>query len=185
MDGSRELPRVCYRPAPRRHRALGFTIVELVAVVVLLSILGVVALARLPSQDMFAPAIVTEAVLSEVRLAQQMAASRYDAVVSVSLSGEAAGWRIRVLSDVDGVIRSQLVESPAVVISAASGAASADLDPATSLSLTFDHRGYLATVILGSASGAPSRGVLLTVRGDSERQLCVYSSGYVNDAACG
>lgn len=173
----------CSRLRLRRRR--GFTIVELISVVVLLSILGMFAMGRMVSPTLFAPAIVTQTLVAEVRYAQQLAAARHDAVVSVTLDRVAADWRVRTSSDVDGVLRTQLIDAAGTTVTAASGAVSGGIDASSALTLSFDHAGDLALVIIGAAPGVPAEGVSLSVSGDTSRQICIYPSGYANDSACG
>lgn len=174
--------RVCAFTAASRSG--GFTLVELISVMILLSILGIFAMARMTSPELFAPAVVSGAVAAEVRFARQLAAARSDAVVSVTVDRVGDAWRLRTSSDVDGVVRTELVSADDTALQAASGAVSASLDAATALTLVFDHAGDLATVLIGAAPGAPDSGVNLTVAGDSTRRLCVYPSGYAHAGAC-
>ena len=173
--------RACVPSPPGR----GFTLVELISVMILLSILGIFAMARMTSPELFAPAVVSGAVAAEVRLARQLAAARRDAVVSVTVDRLGGDWRMRISSDVDGVLRTELVRADNTALQVASGAASASLDAATALTLTFDHAGDLSTVLIGATPGTPGSGVNLTVAGDSTRQVCVYPSGYAHAGACG
>lgn len=177
---------VFLRPAgglPRRG-TLGFTMVELVVVVILLSILSVTAISRFVQPSAFAPGIVTQALVGEARFAQQLAMARHDAAVSLVLDRNGSEWRMRVLTDVDGVVRTQRVDSANTAISASSGAANASVTAATALTLEFGHSGDLRGVALGATPGDPLTGVSLLVGGDSDRQICIYPSGYANDASC-
>jgi MSHA pilin protein MshC len=162
----------------------GFTMVELIAVVVLLSILGVVAMGRMVSPDMYAPTVVSQALVAEVRLAQQIATSRQDAVVSLTMDRVGDDWRLRVVSDVDGVLRSEQLTAANTAVNAASGAAASMVGPGSPLSVSFDHAGNLAAVIIGSGTGSAAAGVAVTVSGDTSREICIYPSGYANQSAC-
>ncbi len=192
MDGNRSLRPALPAPVAPRHRpraaarppAGGFTIVELIAVIVLLSILGVVAMARLPSPNLFAPAVLAQALISEARLARQIAASRHDAVVTLSVIAEPEGWRARVSTDVDGIIRSQLIETAGTTIAASSGAAAASLDATTPLTVSFDAAGRVGAITIGAVAGSPGLGLQLSISGDNSRDICLYASGYASDAAC-
>ena len=172
--------RACVPPPPSR----GFTLVELISVMILLSILGIFAMARMTSPELFAPAVVSGAVAAEVRLARQLAAARRDAVVSVTVDRVGDDWRLRTSSDVDGLLRTETVRADDTTVQAVSGAVSASLDAVTALTLTFDHAGDLAGVLIGTTPGAPGFGVSLTVAGDSTRRLCVYPSGNAHAGAC-
>lgn len=169
----------------RAGRCSGFTLVELVAVVVLLGVLGVVASARFVGPAAFAPAMVAQAAQAEARLARQLAASRHDARVSLLLDRSGGHWRLRVVTDVDGVVRTALVEAENTTVQATSGALSRTLDATTTVTVGFDRRGDLATVAIGGSAGDPALGVGLLVAGDANRRLCIHPSGYVTDDACG
>ena len=67
---------------------------------------------------------------------------------------------------------------------ASSGAASASIDAAVLLLITFLHSGDVASVMIGASVGDPSVGVDLLLSGDSNRSICIYPSGYSSDAAC-
>jgi MSHA pilin protein MshC len=172
------------RPRLRALSSRGFTLVELITVILLLSIVGVFAMARMASPGMFAPAVVSQALVAELRFAQQLATARRDAVVSVAVDRVGDDWRFRTLTDVDGVLRTERVGRDGTAVQAVSGAASAALDAATALTVSFDHAGDLDAVSIGGAAGTPASGVSLTVSGDSTRQVCIYPSGYTNADAC-
>ncbi|MDZ7670257.1 MAG: hypothetical protein U5Q16_12855 [Gammaproteobacteria bacterium] len=164
--------------------SMGFTMVELIAVVVLLSVLGVVAMGRMVSPDMYAPAVVSQALVAELRYAQQLATSRQDAAVSLTVNRSAAQWQLQVVTDVDGVIRSETLDAANTAITAVSGPASATLGPGNALSVSFDHSGDLTAVAIGASPGTVDNGVALTVSGDTSRDICIYPSGYANQAPC-
>lgn len=164
--------------------SLGFTMVELIAVVVLLSVLGVVAMGRMVSPDLYAPAVVSQALVAELRFAQQLATSRQDAAVSLTVNRSGAHWQLQVATDVDGVIRSETLDAANTAITAVSGPASATLGPGNALSVSFDHGGDLTDVTIGASAGAPDSGVAITVAGDTSRNLCIYPSGYANQSPC-
>ena len=152
--------------------------------IVLLAILGIAAGSRMISPSAFRPAIVVQALAAENRIAQQLAVSRRDATVSLTVDRFGADWRLRVATDLDGVVRTELVEAEDSTLQAASGAANAFVGSAAALSLTFDGQGDLATVTIGGAAGDPGLGVDLIVAGDHERRLCIYPSGYAHREPC-
>ena len=153
-------------------------------VIVLLGVLAMTAGSRLVRPEAFAPAVVTQALVAETRFAQQLAASRRDAQVSLTLDRLADEFRFRVATDVDGVVRTELVEAEDTTVQATSGAASATVGVGAALILTFDHTGDLGSVTVAAVPGDPALGVALQVSGGSTRVACVYPSGYVNDDAC-
>ncbi len=162
----------------------GFTIVELITVIMLLGILSTVALSRFVSPDAFAPGIVTHAVLAEARFAQQLAVSRRDAVVSLNIDQLGTDWRFRTSTDLDGVVRTETVAIKNTSMTATSGATTGAINSSTPLVVQFDAAGDLESITLGVAAGDVSLGVSLAVSGDSNRNVCIYPTGYTTDAAC-
>jgi len=162
----------------------GFTIVELITVVILLGILSVVAVARFIEPGAFAPGILVHAVVTEGRFAQQLAASRSDARVSLLVDRLGSDWRFRTITDVDGVVRIELVAAEDTLLSATSGAASSDINAADALLVDFDSSGDLADVIIAGSSGDAMLGVELNVIGANPRVACIHPSGYTSNAAC-
>ena len=165
-------------------RARGFTIVELITVVVLLGILSMVAVSRMVKPSAFAPGMVAQAIVAEARIAQQRAASRGDALVTLTVDQLGSDWRLVLSTDVDGVLRTQLLEVGNTAVQAQSGGAAATLDSATALRVDFDAEGNLATVLIGGVAGQPTTGVAMTINGDSDRDVCIYPTGYATQAAC-
>lgn len=162
----------------------GFTIVELITVVILLGILSVTAISRFVEPSAFAPGIVTHAVIMQARAAQQLAASRADAEVTLRVDRTGDEWRMRVSTDVDGLLGTELVAAENTTLTVSSGGASALIDATTPLIVRFDRLGDLSAVLIGAAAGAPAAGINLQFNGDSARSACIYPSGYATDAVC-
>ncbi len=168
----------------KRSNSSGFTIVELITVIMLLGILSVVAFARVVKPSAFVPSVITQALVAENRIAQQLAVSRVDANVSLLIDRLNADWRFRISTDVDGLVRTTLLDANNTTLQATSGAVSAPIDAATPLLITFSHAGDLDTIQIGAGSGDASMGVDLLLSGDSNRQACIHPTGYSTDAAC-
>jgi len=174
---SRDGVRSCFR-----YR--GFTIVELIVVVILLGILSISAISRFVQPSAFSPGIVAEAAIAEIRFAQQLASSRRDAAVTFTMDRFGDDWRFRVTTDVDGLVRTELVEAENTTVQATSGALTNTVAGGTPLVLQFSHAGDLTAVTIGAAAGSPAMGVGLGIDGDSRRDACIYPSGYASAAAC-
>jgi prepilin-type N-terminal cleavage/methylation domain-containing protein len=164
----------------------GFTIVELIAVLVLLGILSTVAMSRLVKGSSYAPSLVTQEVVALTRLGQQLAMARQDASVTFELASVASSWRFRVRADDGGGAvdaRVQTMERGNTAISVTNGATTVGLASDT-LVLGFDGVGNLSGVAVGTTVLDPSLGVEITVAGDSNRTVCVAASGYAYREAC-
>lgn len=168
----------------RTRLPAGFTIIELVTVMILLGILSITAISRFVEPSAFAPGIVTHAVVLETRAAQQLAAARADAQVTFVIDQVAGDWRLQIQTDIDGVVSSELIAAENTVLTATSGAASSPIDAATPLIVQFDRSGDLSSVSIGASAGSPTLGVDLEFSGDSDRRVCIYPTGYATDAAC-
>lgn len=164
--------------------ARGFTVVELVAVILLLAILSITALGRFVRPSAFAPAVVSAALVAEVRQARQLAGARSDARVTLELTADGSDWRFALATDVDGVVREQRVAMANTSLTASSGAASAGLGAGAGLQLTFHGDGDVAAIAIAGSPGDADLGVELALGGDSARTLCIYPSGYATDSAC-
>jgi len=177
MGRARLVGRVFYRP----H---GFTIIELITVVVLLGILSMVAFSRFVRPSAFVPSIVAHGVVAETRLAQQRAASRRDAVVTLTLDRSGTDWRFQHATDVDGIVRTELIGASNTALEADSGPANGAVDAANPLILQFDSAGDILSVTIGAAAGDPSQGVSISLTGDSDREVCIYPTGYAVEETC-
>lgn len=166
-------------------RARGFTIVELITVVVLLGILSMTAASRMVRPSSFAPGIVAHAFVAETRIAQQRAATRRDAQITLTADRLGDDWRFVLSSDVDGVLRTELVDVANTSVSVQSGTANATLNASTSLRMDFSTTGDLSVVLVGGVLGDATTGVAISVVGDSDRDVCVHPTGYAVEDACG
>ncbi len=165
-------------------KQLGFTIVELITVVILLGILSAVAFARMGSSSAFEPAMLMQQIDEELRLAQKLATSRQDSQISFTLSLNGDQWQCQTGSSVDGILRTALIDRNNSSIVATSSTESVALSTTTTLSLQMDGIGNLTTATLGANSASVDMGIHLLIGGDSQRNLCIYPTGYVAHAAC-
>lgn len=162
----------------------GFTIVELIAVIILLGILSMVAMARFVQPSAFVPGIVAQKLIAESRIAAQMALSRADASVSLHIDRQGGDWRMQVSTDVDGVLRTELMDAGNSRIQATSGGASAFISAAAGLTIVYSESGDVSAITIGAATGDAAMGVDVSIEGDSNRQICIHPSGYSSSAAC-
>jgi prepilin-type N-terminal cleavage/methylation domain-containing protein len=165
----------------------GFTIVELIAVLLLLGILAATAMSRLVGSNAYAPALVSEQLIALGRLAQQTALSRQDAAVSLDIDQNAGDWRMRVLVD-DGTgpvtMREELVEIRNTAIAVSNGAVNLPLGATVPLHVGFDGLGSLASTTGGATILDPSVGIGIGVTGDSAYSVCIGSTGHAYRGNC-
>ena len=166
------------------RRIDGFTIVELVTVIILLAVLSTVALSRSVSTSAFSPGTVSLQLNQELRLAQASAQSRQDAQITFQIDLNGNAWRMLTTSDVDGTMRSVDVDQENTDIQATSGATSATFADGGALIVQFDSLGDLSSVTIEGTSADPDEGVAIQITGDSMRELCVYPTGYVANDTC-
>ena len=165
-------------------RMTGFTMVELVIVIMLLGVLSVTAMSRFVGSDAFATSTVAQQIIAQARYAQQTASSRQDAQISLIVDQIADDWRFRVVSSVDGVLKTEQVERANTSMQAVNGVLIRPIDATQAMQLSFDAFGDLAGLTLGVTAGVPAEGVWVQVDGDSPLSVCVYPNGYAANGSC-
>jgi prepilin-type N-terminal cleavage/methylation domain-containing protein len=148
----------------------GFTVVELIAVLLLLGILAATAMSRLVGSNAYAPALISEQLIALGRLDQN-----------------AGDWRIRVLVD-DGTgpatVREELVEIRNTSIVVGNGAVNLALGATVPLHVGFDGLGSLASSTGGATILDPSVGIGIGVTGDSTYSVCIGPTGHAYRGNC-
>ncbi|MFK7912981.1 MAG: Tfp pilus assembly protein FimT/FimU [Pseudomonadales bacterium] len=168
----------------RRQHAQGFTIVELVVVIILLGILSVAAVSRMVSPSDFAPGMVSATTASQFRYARALAFAREDTDVQFMLAIVGSDWQITSSTGADGTLRSEEIEQGDTTVQLVNGAFTGSVSVLDPLRITFASDGGLAAASLGTQSLDPDLGLRLQISGDSSRLLCVYPNGYLFTADC-
>jgi prepilin-type N-terminal cleavage/methylation domain-containing protein len=179
------------RGARRFHppcaRARGFTIVELIAVLLLLGILAATATSRMVGGNAYAPALISQQLIALGRFAQQTAMSRQDVSVSLDVDQNAGDWRFRVQVN-DGAnsltAREERADIANTSIAVANGAMTLPLSAAAPLRLAFDGLGNLSAASVAATTLVPGLGVGVRTNGDSASSVCIGSAGHAYRGNC-
>jgi MSHA pilin protein MshC len=161
------------------HR--GFTLVELVCVLVLVSIIGGVMVGRLFDTEAYDERITRDALLSVARAAQQLALSRSN----VDLYIQDLGSELRVSARVDGTEETGRSFRKAEVqirsdTSAAGGPAGNCSEISSPITIAFDLFGELSNATPG---GTYMGGVPICLNGNVT-SLCISAAGFAHSGSC-
>lgn len=161
----------------QKHR--GFTLIELVAVIVLLGIVTVSVTPKFASRDGYSDYAARDQIIAAARFSQQRA--MYDQSLNTCYRLSISGNRINTQQGVDsgsGYSYSNIgpSESWLAGIPIESGAAVNDID------IYFDSLGNAIPVALDCA-GTPSN-ITIMVQSTSNPQVCIYATGYIQTGSC-
>lgn len=169
----------------------GFTVVELVIVIVLIGIVGAVAMSRFMSGSAFNAVGARDAIITVAHAAQQASLGRNDVSFEIDNSGD--DWIFAVISGTE-VLRTASVSNRNVTLETGSAAASAntcangfDTAVANDFKLTFDGKGDLLSFTNNSTTetvDAAFNGVRLCVNDDVNFSVCVSPAGYAYVGNC-
>ena len=162
----------------------GFTVVELVVVIILLSILSVVAIGRIAGPGAWYGELLATSLLAELRYGQQLALARSDTQVILAIHRDTESWRIESATSADGVLRSQQVEVGDTRVTATNGSLSHEVITSQPVTIAFNTQGELASVQLGASAGSAGEGLQLNITGQRSESLCLYNTGFSSHAAC-
>lgn len=167
------------------QRLKGFTLVELVAVLVLLGIIGTVAFSRFSNVESFRATLLQDSLLVSQRLAQRAALSHHASSIQWRLSQPTTGqWRYAVLIDGSEAQADTLSSDAGVSYSvalAAGGTLSGTVASGGTLTLSYDTLGNFTQINNGSGAQTVNGSLQLSLSGSP---LCVSLSGYAYEATC-
>jgi prepilin-type N-terminal cleavage/methylation domain-containing protein len=168
-----------------RNRPGGFTLVELVVVMILLGILSAVALPRFADTGAFLEVFLRDGLLASARLSQRAALSHHASSIQWQLSHPSADqWRYAIRIDGSDAQADSLSSEVVVTYSVplvAGGTLSGTVATGGSLTLSYDTRGNFTQIDNGGGAQAINGSLQLSLSGSP---LCISPSGYAYEAVC-
>lgn len=165
-----------------QQRVLGFTVVELVVVIILLSILSATALSRFVQPGVFAPGTLAATLSAQVHYAA-LSAQTDTSPVTLVVTPDTDVLRMQVAS-LTSILRSEEPSIANVVVSLVNGASTYGLASGQTWTLTFAGKGDVVDSSVGVNVLNPELGIEVIITGDSERVLCIQPIGTVSEEAC-
>ena len=154
----------------------GFTLIELIMVIILLGVLSVFAMSRFPSGPSYSAVITKNQLLSALRLSQQTALSRSFSNQNVTLTITSTGgnWSFVINGGGGGSISSDVE------------AGSEQIRFGTNLSAVCSSLSILPVTISfdGDGNRSPQSNLRMCIDSDTDYELCISPSGYAYEGAC-
>lgn len=176
----------------RSQRAsLGFTVVELVVVIVILSSISVVAISRVLSENTYNAIVVRDQIISLSRTAQQNSLGRAD--VTMTITPSAAGDTVTIATSYDGggiesftapldsiSLTGDINETDGCEVTAGADA----ITNAAPMTLTFGELGDLGVSGVTGSTGAVTSAVRICLNDTANESICVSPSGFAYAGDC-
>jgi len=180
------------RAAIMRIRQTGFSLVELIIVIVLIGIVSVVAMSRMISGNAFNASIARDAILSMARSAQQNAIGHTDIVMTLDIVGNELRLRLEAGSTLLDTATAPLDEVTirADVNDTASCAVTPGetlLGSGSSMVVEYDALGSLLQGGPVSAPGYPfdpTAGMRICINAEALNSVCISPAGYAYAGNC-
>jgi MSHA pilin protein MshC len=164
----------------------GFTVIELVTVILLLGIVTAVVAPRWFNTAAFDASVLSTEVLSVARLAQRTAVARPGVEISLTIVQSGSEWRIDVLAD-DGstlTVLHTVTVGVTTSIAVTAGIGPTNLTATDSLALSYDALGNTLSVLLGGSPGTVDSGVSFDFAGGNDYRLCISPLGFAHAGIC-
>ena len=163
-------------------QALGFTIVELVVVLLLIGALSVTAISRFVEPSAFAPLNIASAFQAQGHYAAQRALTG-GWLVNLRIGQTADGWLVEVL-DNGLVARATEPQRRNTSVQVINGGNVYDLFAGTNFTLSYAASGELSAGAVGASALDVQAGTELRIQGDSIVEICIYPTGYISARSC-
>ncbi|MFT6114081.1 MAG: MSHA pilin protein MshC [Oleispira sp.] len=155
----------------------GFTLIELITVIILLGILSAFAVSRFPSSQRYSTAIITNQLIASLRLAQQTALSRasVDSVnhTQLNVTGDSDHWSL-VVSSGSLTYNAQVGRDDEEIRFGSNLTGSCSALSTAPLTVTFD----------GNGNRVPAQNLRVCIDSFTDIELCISSSGYAYEGNC-
>ncbi len=169
----------------------GFTVVELVASIVLVAIISATVSTRWFGTDTFQVSTASSQFLTIARLAQRIAQANSSITIHLRIDQAAGDWQYLVNEDDAGVVTTLHrleIDAADINIQVTAGIGPSGLSAATSLDLEYDSLGNLKEVTIGANPGVVTSGVAIdlsaTGAGTANRKVCISPLGFAHDGIC-
>jgi MSHA pilin protein MshC len=155
----------------------GFTLIELITVIILLGILSAFAVSRFPSSQSYSTNIITNQFIASARLAQQTSLSRSSVdssnYTTLNVSGSAGNWNLVVTSGL-ATYNAQVDQGSEQIRFGTDLSSTCASLAAVPLTLTFD----------GDGNRVPAQNLRVCIDSAVDVELCISPSGYVYEDSC-
>lgn len=179
------------RAAPLSRSQAGFTVIEIVTVIIILAVLSAVAMSRILSGNALNAIIVRDQIISLARTAQQNALGRSD--VDLIITPSASGDEITLTTNGNAaVVESYTFALSSVVLSGDindtdSCAVTGVTEPITNanpMTLNFGELGDLDVSGVTGSTGAVTSAVRICLNDTPSESVCVSPSGFAYAGDC-
>lgn len=164
----------------------GFTVIELVAVLVLIGILAVSSYSRWFSGNSFESSATAADISTVARLAQRIAIFKPGNVITLEVSQVAGNWQLAVMEDDGGTISNlfQIDNDSGNTISVSGVTGPVTLSAANDLVVNYDDLGNLSALSVGGVALGARVGVAISISTDLPKMMCISPVGFVHVGAC-
>jgi len=169
-----------------KHSSRGFTVIELVAVLVLIGVLAVTTYSRWFSSGSFESSATVADITSAARLAQRIAISKPANTITLEVNNVAGTWEMAVMEDDGGAVSTlfQIDNDSGNAITVTGVTGPVTLSAANDLVINYDALGNLDDIVVGGSSLGASVGAAISVSSGSSKTMCISPVGFAHAGTC-